>query len=171
LTGSAVDSRELNLPVRKENAMDRPGLTLHEHPDLAQMQARYDWLAARPGAQFVEGATLLAGLYLAISPWVVGFQSGAGDLRITDLVCGITVALLAVGYAAAYGRTHGLSWVTPVIGAWTIVAPWVVLGSDVNAGTILSNVITGALIVILGIATVTMVGRQPASRTAATRRP
>jgi hypothetical protein len=78
------------------------------------------------------------------------------DLRVTDLICGAAVALLAVGYASAYGRTHGLSWVTPIIGAWTIVAPWVVLGGNVNGGTILSNVICGAVIVILGIATTAM---------------
>lgn len=144
--------------------MDSSGVALSEHPDLAEMQARYDWLATRPGAQFVEGATLLAGLYLAVSPWVVGFRAGAADLRTTNLICGIAVALLAVGYASAYGRTHGLSWVTPVIGAWTIVAPWVVLGRDVTAGTIANNVITGAVIVLLGIVTTAMSGRQAMRR-------
>lgn len=147
--------------------MDRPGVALSDHPDLAEMQARYDRVAAHPGAQFVEGATLLAGLYLAVSPWVIGFQAGATDLRVTNLICGIAVALLAVGYASAYGRTHGLSWITPAIGAWTIVAPWVVLGRDVAGGTIVSNVITGAVIVVLGIATTAMAGRQamrPAGR-------
>ena len=148
--------------------MDRPGVTLREHPDLAEMQARYDRAAARPGAQFVEGATLLAGLYLAISPWVVGFQAGGSDLRITNLICGVAVALLAIGYASAYGRTHGLSWVTPVIGAWAIVAPWVVQGSNIDAGTIVNNVITGGVILVLGIATTAMAGRpgmaQPGGR-------
>jgi len=144
--------------------MDRPGMTIQEHPDLAELQARYDRMAQTPTAQFVEGLTLLAGLYLAISPWVVGFRSGSADLRVNDLICGAAVALLAVGYASAYGRTHGLSWVTPVIGAWTVVAPWVVLGRAVDVGTIISNVICGAVIVILGIATTAMAGRQPARR-------
>jgi SPW repeat-containing protein len=144
--------------------MDRPGLAIQEHPDLAEMQARYDRMAQTPTVQFVEGLTLLAGLYLAISPWVVGFQSGSSDLRVTDLICGAAVALLAVGYAAVYGRTHGLSWVTPVIGAWTVVAPWVILGSNVNAGTVISNVITGGVILILGIVTTAMAGRRPTRR-------
>ncbi len=150
--------------MREGYVMDRPGTAIHEHPDLAELQARYDRMALTPSAQFVEGLTLLAGLYLAISPWVVGFPSGSSDLRVTNLVCGAVVALLAVGYAAAYGRTHGLSWVTPIIGAWTIVAPWVVLGSHVNSGTIVSNVITGAVIVILGIVTTAMAGRRPNRR-------
>ncbi len=139
-------------------------VAIEQHPDLAELQARYDRMAQTPTAQFVEGLTLLAGLYLTISPWVVGFQAGAGDLRVNDLICGAMVALLAIGYASAYGRTHGLSWVTPVIGAWAVVAPWVVLGSNVDAGTIISNVICGGLIVILGIVTTAMAGRRPTRR-------
>jgi len=34
--------------------------------------------------------------------------------------------LLALGFAAAFERTHGIAWVTPVIALWTIVAPWAV---------------------------------------------
>ncbi len=136
--------------------MDRPDVAFRQHPDILEMQAEYDRVAQTPTVQSVEGFALLAGIYLAISPWVVGFRPVATDLRVTDLICGIAVALLAAAYASAYGRTHGLSWVTPVIGAWTIVAPWVVLGGDVTGGMIASNVITGVLILLLGLATTAM---------------
>ncbi len=138
--------------------MDRPDVAIQRHPDLIEMQARYDRVGQTRTVQLVEGLSLLAGLYLAISPWTVGFRPTATDLRVTDLVCGIAVALLAVGYASAYGRTHGLSWVTPVIGAWTVVAPWVVLGGNVSGGMVVSNVITGVLILALGIVTTAMSG-------------
>ncbi len=136
--------------------MDRPDVAIQNHPDIVALQARYDQVGQSATVQSVEGLTMLAGLYLAISPWVVGFLPNAGDLRVTDLICGIAVSLLGLAYASAYGRTHGVSWVMPLIGAWAVVAPWVVLGSNVSAGTIISNVITGGVIVILGLATTAM---------------
>ncbi len=136
--------------------MDRPEVAFREHPDIVQMQAGYDRAGQSVAVQSVAGFALLAGVYLAISPWVIGFRAAATDLRVTDLICGIAVALLAAGYASAYGRTHGLAWVTAVIGAWTVVAQWVVLGSNVAAGAIVSNVITGGVLLLLGIAMTVM---------------
>jgi predicted PurR-regulated permease PerM len=64
--------------------------------------------------------------------------------------------VLALAFAATWGRTHGLSWVLPVIGAWTIVAPWVIRGGNVDGGMIANNVITGLVILALGLAITTM---------------
>jgi len=47
------------------------------------------------------------------------------------------------------------AWVTPIIGAWAIVAPWIVLTNPSDT-VILSNVIVGAVIVVLGLATTVM---------------
>jgi len=143
--------------------MVRPNVTMDDHPDMLEMRARYDRVAETPTARMVEGATLLAGVYLAISPWVVGFRFTAPDLAANDLICGIAVALLGLGYATVYGRTHGLSWVTPVLGAWVIVSPWVIRGTALDAGMILSNVICGAIITVLGLATLGLgLRRRPA---------
>lgn len=117
--------------------------------DIEQLRARYEVAAERPTAQAVDGLTFLGGLYLAASPWIVGF--GARDLRITDLIVGVALAIVALGLAAAFGRTHGMTWVVPVMGAWTIVAPWVVLGSAAATAQIVSNVIAGAVIFVLGL--------------------
>jgi hypothetical protein len=131
--------------------MVRPNVTMDDHPDILEMRARYDRVAQTPTAQSVDGAVLLAGVYLAISPWVIGFRPVAPDLTVNNLICGIAVALLGLGYATVYGRTHGLSWVTPVLGIWVIVSPWVIRGTNVDAGMILSNVICGAVIAVLGL--------------------
>ena len=135
--------------------MTHQNVALEQHPDIAEMQARYERIAQTPTVQSVEGLTLLAGLYLAVSAWIVTFGVSAGALAPVNLVAGLAVAVLALGYAAAYGRTHGLSWVTPIIGVWTIVAPWIVLNNPSNT-VILSNVIAGAVIVVLGLATTVM---------------
>ena len=129
---------------------------IEQHPDIAALRDRYDRAAETPTAQLVEGLTLLTGLYLAMSPWVVGFTGDSGSLTASNLFSGVAVALLALGFASAYGRTHGIAWVTPVIGAWTIVAPWLVSGPTVDNSAITSNVITGALVVLFGLGTLMM---------------
>jgi hypothetical protein len=125
------------------------------HPDILELRARYDRAAETMSAHAVDGFTFMSGLYLAISPWVVGFN-GRTTLTVNNLLTGIAVALLAVGLASAYGRTHGVAWVIPLIGVWTIIAPWVISGNPATTSTILSNVITGAAIVVFGLAATAM---------------
>ncbi|GII32748.1 SPW repeat protein [Planotetraspora mira] len=122
------------------------------HPDIVQMRARYEAAAANPVAQGADGLALLSGMYLALSPWIAGF-SNRGPLTINNLITGLVVTILALGYSSMYGRTHGIAWVLPLIGLWTIIAPWVIRGDMASARTIWSNVIVGAIILALGLAT------------------
>lgn len=121
-----------------------------EHPDIVGLSARYELLAETPAAQAVDGATTLAGLFVAASPWIVGFN-GVSTLAVNNLIVGIAIAILGIGFAAAFERTHRLSWVCPVLGAWTIAAVWVVNGSVATTSTILSNVVSGGVVVLLGL--------------------
>ncbi|MFK3736061.1 SPW repeat protein, partial [Streptomyces sp. NPDC088090] len=132
-----------------------PTTGIDTHPDLMALRGRYEEAAAKPWAGLVEGLALLAGLYLAISPWVAGF-TGFHALTVTNLILGIALAVLALGFGSVLERTHGLGWAAVVIGAFTIVAPWVVSGSPHVHKTILSNVITGAVICLVGLATMGM---------------
>ncbi|MGA4988582.1 SPW repeat protein [Nonomuraea bangladeshensis] len=120
-------------------------------PDIAETRQHYEETACRALFQALDGLTFLAGLFLAISPWVAGFAQ-AGRLTVNNLVTGLAVAALAVGFATAYGRTHGLAWVTPIIGVWTIIAPWVVYGGAVPGGAMLNNVVVGIWIALTGLA-------------------
>jgi hypothetical protein len=128
-----------------------PGSTsIRQHPDIVEMRERYDLASERPTMQVVDGLVLLSGIYLALSPWIVGFTDRQG-LTINNLVVGLLVAALALGFHAAFGRTHGLAWVLPVLGVWTIVAPWVIRGDQATTGSIWSNVLVGILITALGL--------------------
>jgi SPW repeat-containing protein len=130
---------------------ERSMLAMERHPDIAALRARYDLAAEMPLAQLVSGLTFLSGLYLAISPWVVGFN-GRTTLTANNLITGIAVALLAVGFASAYSRTHGVTWVIPLIGVWTIIAPWVLPGHGAPTSVAISNPATGFVIILCGLA-------------------
>ncbi|MEU4515192.1 SPW repeat protein [Nonomuraea wenchangensis] len=120
-------------------------------PDMAETRQHYEETACRAGFQALDGLALLAGLYLAISPWVARFAQ-LDRLTVSNLVTGLAVAALAVGFATAYGRTHGLAWVAPVIGVWTIIAPWVMYGGSAPGGAVLNNVVVGIWIALTGLA-------------------
>lgn len=125
-------------------------LAMSQHPDLMAMRARYERAFETPQAWASEGLLLLAAAYAAISPWVVGFNDSSSGLAVSNLIVGLTLAVLCLGFAASNVHLHGLTWVAPLMGAWLIVSPWVIHGTDDTAGQILSNVITGGCIVLIG---------------------
>lgn len=124
---------------------------LSEHPDIVAMNARYEWASESPTAQIADGLTMLAGLFVALSPWIVGFNH-AGTLMPNNLITGLTVAVLGMSFAGAYERFHRVSWICPLLGVWVIISPFVVSGAPTNMRVVLSNVIAGAVIVLLGLA-------------------
>lgn len=130
---------------------EAPGIA--EHPDLVALRARYEKAGTTTMAQLVDGLTCLAGLYMAISPWVVGFEHTTA-MTANNLIIGAAFAMLAVGFASAYGRTHGIAWITPLIGVWMIIAPWVIAATAPTMAMLLNNIIIGAVGVVLGCATV-----------------
>jgi hypothetical protein len=113
---------------------------------LADVRARYDTAAETPVAQVLEGILVLAGLYVAVSPWLLG----AGVAPVAPyLVAGPAVAVLGFGFAAAYATTHRIAWTMPVLGAWVIVSSWLV--APVPNPLIISNVVAGAVVVVCGL--------------------
>ncbi len=121
------------------------------HPDIVELRARYERASVTPFAQGVEALAILVGLYLAVSPWVVGFN-GFPTLAINNLVTGVAYAVLIGGFGPAFERSHARGWAATLIGLWTIIAPWCVSGSVAITRTIISNVIAGLLALCLGLA-------------------
>jgi len=122
------------------------------HPDLVELRQRYERAFETPQAWTAEALLLLAGLYAAISPWVVGFNSSSRGLAVNDLIVGLALAVLTLGVASVNVHLHGLTWLSPALGIWLIITPWVVQGVDRTAGVIASNVVVGACTVVLGAA-------------------
>lgn len=131
--------------------------SMARHPDIVAMRDRYDRVAGSPLAQVLEGLMFLGGAYAAISGWVVGFHTTSSALAVNDLVIGIAMMVMTLVCAGSAGRLFGLGWVVPLMGAWLVVATWAVQGSALTVGTILSNVITGACVLVLGVAVMALV--------------
>jgi hypothetical protein len=127
--------------------------SIEQHPDLAEMRARFERVTATPAVQGAEALGILTGLYLAASPWIAGFN-GFSTLAVNNLISGIGFALLMAGFGSAYQRTHAMAWAAALIGVWTIVAPWVVAGSVHTTRTVVSNSVAGGVATLLGLAVV-----------------
>ncbi len=131
--------------------MSTERLPIEEHPDIASLRGRYESLGETRRVQTAAAGAVVAGLFIALSPWIAGF-SGQSALAINNLVVGLAATLLALGFAATYRTMHGLSWVLPVLGVWVIISPWVVSGTDATTAVVLCNVIGGGVMTILGLA-------------------
>ncbi|MFJ3882657.1 SPW repeat protein [Streptomyces sp. NPDC090077] len=131
--------------------------SIEQHPDLAEMRTRFERVTSTPAAQAVEALALISGLYLAASPWIAGFST-LGPLAVNNLIAGLAFCLCMGGLGSAYERTHAMAWTAVAIGAWTIVAPWVMAGEMDTTRSVVSNVITGAVMLCLGLAMVSMGG-------------
>lgn len=140
-------------------------LSMHEHPDIMEIRDRLDRVAETPQAWTVDGLAMLAGLYVAISPWVLNFHAGNPSLAMSNLVIGLAAAVLAGMLGSMYSKAHGLSWALPVMGAWIIVSMWAIRGTTPDTGILLSNIIAGGCLVLLGMAMMTgQWMRRPAHR-------
>lgn len=123
-----------------------------DHPDVAEMRARYARIANGRPAVALDGLVLLIGLYTAISPWVVHFRTTSTDLMVNNLITGILLTVMALGLATIGERMYRLVWACVPIGVWMIISPWVVTaGHSPNAGMIWNNVWLGALTFVVGL--------------------
>jgi len=124
--------------------------SIDHHPDILALRERYGRVAESMTAQGTFGLTLLAAVYAAVSPWIVGFD-GTRALAVNDFIVGIVCVALAFTFAMALDRSHGMTWTLPVLGVWFIVSPWVLHGVSPHGSMIWSNVIAGAVLTVLGL--------------------
>ncbi|CAM5742941.1 SPW repeat protein [Streptomyces hirsutus] len=98
----------------------------------------------------VDGPVFLLGLYCAVSPWILHYTTSQPALAPHNLIVGIAIGLLALGFTAAPARMYGLSGAMCALGVWMIVSPWIV-GTNPDAGIVWNNIVIGALTLLLGI--------------------
>ncbi|MFI9627837.1 SPW repeat protein [Streptomyces sp. NPDC052042] len=130
--------------------LSHTGHDLAGHPDVSEMRDRYARVLGGRDVALVDAPVFLVGLYCAISPWVVNFLGAQPRLSTHNLIMGIAIAVLGLGFTAMPERMYGLSWAICAMGIWMIISTWVV-GSAPSLGVVLNNVIIGALTLLLGL--------------------
>jgi SPW repeat len=104
---------------------------------------RGNWRATVMAA---SGLNVLAGIWLIIAPFVLGYSDG--DPYWNDIVFGAIVAVLALARASGAYRASWMSWLNMLIGAWIFISAfW--LDNTSNAAT--NDIILGAIVFILGL--------------------
>lgn len=137
--------------------MSRTQPGIEQHPDLLELRADYERVTATNRSQAVEAMGLLTGIYLAASPWIVGFNALFGfnalsTIAVNNLVAGIAYALLMGGVGRGFERAHSRAWAAAVIALWTIISPWCIAGNVSTTRTITNNVIVGVIGLVLALA-------------------
>jgi len=96
-----------------------------------------------------SGLDVLAGLWILISPWVVGFQMVNSALT-NNVLFGIAITVLAaIRFFGAFDLA-ALSWINALLGVWVLISPWA-LGFDYSHAPMINNVIMGIVVIVLAI--------------------
>jgi hypothetical protein len=93
----------------------------------------------------VDVVNLIAGICLALSPWVLGF-TGAGAAAWNAWIIGVVVALIAIGALVSFNEWE--EWANLVLGIWAVISPWV-LGFTGTAPAAVAHVIAGLIVAVL----------------------
>ena len=89
-----------------------------------------------------DPVSVIAGLWLAVSPWVLAYQTETRPMW-NAVILGGLIALIAL--YALYRVFAWEEWANLLLGVWLLVSPWV-LGFSALQVITLNAVIVGALV-------------------------
>lgn len=90
---------------------------------------------------------LVLGAALFVSPWILGFASDAAPSS-NAFAVGAIIALMAL--AALFAFQAWEEWVSAALGAWLVIAPWV-LGFATHATAMYTHVVIGLATLVLAL--------------------
>ncbi len=99
-----------------------------------------------------DGINLILGIWLFVSPWVLGFI-GATNAATNAWAVGVIVAILALLAIFAYQQWE--EWINAAIGVWLFVSPWV-LHVNGESHILWNSLIVGAALVVLALWSVSL---------------
>ncbi len=97
----------------------------------------------KPVDRFQDWINLIVAALLFASPWLLGY-TGIVPASWNAWICGAVLAALAVAALAWFAEWE--EWISIALGAWLVVAPWV-LGFNVVVAAMRSHVILGLVII------------------------
>ena len=91
--------------------------------------------------------TGLLGVWLLVSPWVLGFAANTTPTANAALV---GLALLATALGATFVPRAWEEWTEVALGAWLVISPWVLSFQTVR-NAMMSAVVTGIAVLVLAL--------------------
>ena len=88
------------------------------------------------------------GIWLIISPFVLGFRMMSGRATIDDVIFGILIAAFSLW--TAFKLTKFAGWLLGLFGLWIVIAPFV-LSTHTVAKVTPNDMIVGIIVLILAI--------------------
>jgi hypothetical protein len=113
-----------------------------------------------------EGVSALLGLWLIVAPFAIG-APGESVAR-SGMIVGVLILILAA-IRFTYKHTAAMSWGMVVLGAWTIMSPWVLRQTSGDFRT-WNYVLVGLIVVAMEAYSLTSSTTQPNWRQSQTGR-
>jgi len=82
-------------------------------------------------AKLCDVANLILGLFLLLSPWIVGYS---GPPVQNALISGLVIGGLSVAALAAFAQWE--EWLNLLLALWVLVSPWVLGFQGTTAATV-----------------------------------
>ncbi len=98
-------------------------------------------------ARLADGVSILVGLWLIASPFVMGFSAMTGEMW-NNVIFGALIALLGLVRLYMPEQAEWMSWLNAVFGLWLILSPFVL--SYPTVVDLWDNIIAGLIVVIAG---------------------
>lgn len=106
--------------------------------------------------QWRDGLNFVLGLWIVLSPWVLGF-TGEAAAAWNAWIVGAVVAVAAAGALIQFHRWE--EWLNAALGLWLIASPWV-LGVAAIEALVWNQVIAGLIVGGLAVWTA-LAGAEP----------
>jgi hypothetical protein len=102
-----------------------------------------DW---REEIETLSGLNVIAGIWLIIAPWVLGYSGR--DPRWNDVVFGAIVTVFALLRTFGAYRADWLSWINALIGVWIFIAAFAI---DYTTTAGWNDIILGVIVFVLAM--------------------
>lgn len=100
--------------------------------------------------EWQEGVTVLLGMWILISPMVLGFAPSQREVTWNLWAVGVVLLIVAAGRAAAQVPKVWQEAANLILGIWLMLSPWV-LGFATHSGGRNSTIVAGLVIAALAL--------------------
>lgn len=101
-------------------------------------------------ARTASTLNLVAGAWLVIAPWALGYSTSAAATW-NSMVVGALIVVFAGVRVALPGRNTGFSWLIAILGAWLVLAPWILQYGNLVEDAAWNETLSGIANVVLAI--------------------